>query len=178
MAVNAAATTTTSTGTVQGIGNIPVSVSYRFDDVGGSPLYLDFTGRVRLPTGDTGKGLAVKATDYGLSGEAGWRIGDSGIYVTAGRRFLGQVAGMTRIDGWQAGFGGWHSISDGVEVGAFVDWRDSTDGASPDPASTGAYVVFKASKSWNIELNGFRGLSKGSADFGAGLRASWRSGAH
>jgi hypothetical protein len=161
---------------VQGIGNIPLSLSYRFDDVGGTPLYLDVTGRVRLPTGDTKKGLAIDATDYALVTEAGWRFGNSGVYVSGGRRFLGQAAGFTRVDGWQAGAGGWHTLASGLELGAYADWRDSTDGTSPDPASAGAYASFKAGRAWRVEINGFRGLSHGAADFGAGLRATWRSG--
>jgi hypothetical protein len=48
---------------VSGIGDASVALTYSLDAIGDSPVYVDFTGRVRLPTGNEDEGLGVGATD-------------------------------------------------------------------------------------------------------------------
>jgi hypothetical protein len=161
---------------VSGIGDASIALTYSLDAIGDSPAYVDFTGRARLPTGDEDKGLGVGATDYVASTELGWDGDPGGVFVSAGRRFLGDVDDFERVDGWQASAGGWVNISDSAVIGAYYDWRNSSVRDGEDPSSVEAYVSWRLNEAWKIELNGGVGLSDTSADYTAGLTVIWRSG--
>jgi hypothetical protein len=158
-----------------GIGDASIALTYSLDALGDSPAYVDFTGRARLPTGDEDKGLGVGATDYVALTELGWDGEPGGVFVSAGRRFLGDVDDFDRVDGWQASAGGWVNVSDSAVIGAYYDWRSASVRDGEDPSSVEAYVSWRLNDAWKIELNGGVGLSDASADYTAGLTLIWRS---
>jgi len=161
---------------VSGIGDASIALTYTLDAIGDSPAYVDFTGRVRLPTGDEDKGLGVGATDYVALTELGWDGEPGGVFVSAGRRFLGDVDTVNRVDGWQASAGGWVNLSASAVIGAYYDWRNASVRGGEDPSSVEAYVSWRLNEAWKLELNGGVGLSDASADYTAGLTVIWRSG--
>jgi len=158
-----------------GIGDASIALTYSLDSIGDSPAYVDFTGRVRLPTGSEEDGLGVGATDYVALSEIGWDGEAGGAFVSAGRRFLGAVDDIERVDGWQASVGGWINVSDSAVVGAYYDWRNSSVRDGEDPSSVEAYVSWRLNDAWKVEVNGGVGLSDASADYTAGLTLIWRS---
>lgn len=158
-----------------GFGDTSLSATYSFDRLGGSSTYLDLTGRVRLPTGDEGKGLGIDATDYGLSAEFGIDKDAGGAYLMAGRRFLGDADAFAREDGWQAGVGAWRNLGERSSIGIGYDWRESSTGTGQDPAEIYAYLSVKMSDAWKINLNGSGGLNDASADYSVGVNLTWRA---
>ena len=158
-----------------GIGDASIALTYSLDSIGDSPAYVDFTGRVRLPTGSEEDGLGVGATDYVALSEIGWDGDAGGAFVSAGRRFLGAVDDVERVDGWQASVGGWINVSDSAVVGAYYDWRNSSVRDGEDPSSVEAYVSWRLNDAWKVEVNGGIGLSDASADYTGGLTLIWRS---
>lgn len=158
-----------------GFGDTSLSATYSFDRLGGGSTYLDLTGRVRLPTGDEGKGLGIDATDYGLSAEFGIDKDAGGAYVMAGRRFLGDADAFAREDGWQAGVGAWRNLGERSSIGVGYDWRESSTGTGQDPAEIYAYLSVKMSEAWKINLNGSGGLNDASADYSVGVNLTWRA---
>lgn len=158
-----------------GVGDLSLSASYSFDGLLGKDTYVDLTGRVRLPTGDEDKGLSLGVTDYAAIGEVGYDGAGHGVYLSGGRRFLSNAKSFKRVDGWQAGLGGWAKPSDNTTVGAYVDWRESSSGAGDDPAEVGAYWTYKVSKAWKVGLNASAGLTDASPDYGVGVTLSWRA---
>ena len=158
-----------------GIGDASIALTYSLDSIGDSPAYVDFTGRVRLPTGSEADGLGIGATDYVALSEIGWDGEAGGAFVSAGRRFLGAVDDIERVDGWQASVGGWINVSDSAVVGAYYDWRNSSVRDGEDPSSVEAYVSWRLNDAWKVEVNGGVGLSDASADYTAGLTLIWRS---
>lgn len=163
---------------VSGIGDASVALTYSVDAIGNSPAYVDFTGRVRLPTGSEKDGLGVGATDYFALTEVGWDGAGGGVFASAGRRLLSEVGAFERIDGWQASAGAWLNVSDSTAIGAYYDWRDSSVRDGADPSSIEAYVSWRLNDTWKIEVNGGVGLSDASADYTAGLTFIWRSARH
>jgi hypothetical protein len=158
-----------------GIGDTSLSATYSFEEIGGSSIYIDVSGRVRLPTGSEDKGLGIGATDYGLSTEIGVDKNGGGGYLSVGRRFLGSVTGLQREDGWQAGVGGWFNATERTSLGAGYDWRESSTTTGTDPAEVYAYVSVKMSDAWRINVNASAGLNDASADYGAGVTLTWRA---
>lgn len=169
--------TVTNDRSESGIGDASIALTYSLDAIGDSPAYVDFTGRVRLPTGSEEDGLGVGATDYVALSEIGWDGDAGGAFVSAGRRFLGDVDDFERVDGWQASIGGWINFSDSAVAGVYYDWRDSSVRDGVGPSSVEAYVSWRLNDAWKIEVNGGVGLSDTSADYTAGLTVIWRTNA-
>lgn len=160
-----------------GLGDATLAATYSFDSLGGSNAYLDLTGRVRLPTGSESEGLSVGATDYHALAELGYDGDAGGVYASGGRRFLGAIDQYERVDGWQAGVGGWFNVGDSVVIGAHYDWRNASVRNGTDPSSLEGYVTWRLSDAWKVEVNGGVGLSDASADYSMGVMLIWRSAA-
>lgn len=163
---------------VSGLGDASIALTYSLDAIGDSPAYVDFTGRVRLPTGSEEDGLGVGTTDYIALSEIGWDGDGGGVFASAGRRFLGDADTFERVDGWQASVGAWLNITASAVIGAYYDWRNSSVRDGEDPSSVEAYVAWRLNDTWKIEVNGGVGLSDASADYTAGLTFIWRSARH
>jgi hypothetical protein len=161
--------------TTTGLADLSLSGTYTFDNLFGQKrTYLDVIGRVRLPTGDEGKGLSLGVTDYGVAGELGYIGKDTGAYVLGGRRFLQDAKGLDRVDGWQAEVGGWFRASDRTVVGGSVDWRDASTRTGKDVSEASAYVSYKLTDAVRIGATASAGLTDGAADYGVGLNLSWK----
>lgn len=170
-----ATSTVTRMNRESGMGDASLSATYSFNEIAGTPIYSDVTGRVRLPTGDDDKGLGAGATDYGASAEVGAELGKGGVYVLGGRRFLGSVNGVQREDGWQAGAGFWIDATDKTSFGAGYDWRESATALGDDPSEVSAYMTYQVTEKWRVGLNASAGLNDASPDFGVGLSLVWRA---
>ena len=175
-------TTTTTTTTVfpanrdvHGFGDATVSASWSFVDLWKTRLYLDVTGRVRLPTGDTARGLGTGTTDYAALAELGWDGRRGGVYVSGGRRLLESTDAVERLDGWQASAGYWRNIGKRSVFGMQANWRSATLEGGVDPRSVDAFLTRTLSTGWKLEVSGSAGLSSSSPDYVAGLRFIWRS---
>ncbi len=164
------------TDTESGLGDTTIDVTYKFDEVLGEDTYFETTGRVRLPTGDEDKGLGNGATDYGVIGELGYGGDSNGVYVSAGRRFLGDNdSGTEREDGWQAGVGGWIRAGERSRIGVSYTWREATRDGRDDPSEAGAYFSHALSDQLRVSVSAAAGLSDASPDYRAGVRLTWRS---
>jgi hypothetical protein len=160
---------------VRGFGDTSFALAYSFVDIAASRLYVDVTGRVRLPTGKESVGLGNGTTDYAALTEVGWDGRKGGVYVGGGRRFLGDRATVARVDGWQGNAGFWRRLGPLSSVGMQGNWRDASVVGSPDPKSVDFYLNRKLSNSWRMEVSGGAGLSDANADYVVGLTFSWRT---
>jgi hypothetical protein len=160
--------------TVSGIGDSSLSATYSFDDIKGSPLYVDLGARVRLPTGNERDGTGVGATDYGLQSEVGLDEDRWGVSLNGGRRFLGQVRGLDRVDGWLAGADAWLNLGPHALVGAYYDWREASEPGFSNPRDAGIYMSYRLNRRWKIRLEASRALDLSQANYTVGLRVYWR----
>jgi hypothetical protein len=161
--------------TVSGMGDTSLSATYSFNSIADSPAYLDLIGRVRLPTGDETKGTGTGATDYIVQTELGLDMDSGGAYVSGGRRMLGDVAGLQRVDGWQAGAGIWANVGRRTVTGLYYDWRDASTPTGEDPRELGVYVIVRMTRSWKVELDAGGMMSDTGPDYTAGLTVFWRA---
>ena len=159
---------------VSGIGDASLAATWSLDSPGGSPVYLDVTGRVRFPSGSERDGLGVGATDYFALTEIGYAARRGGVFVSGGRRFLGDTATLRRVDGWQTGAGVWVAAGPHVSIGVNYDWRDASLAGGTAPRFIESYLAWRLNDVWKIEINGGVGLSNASADVAAGISVSWR----
>jgi hypothetical protein len=160
---------------VHGFGDTTVSATWAFVDLWTTRLYLDVTGRVRLPTGDAAQGLGTGTTDYAALAELGWEGRSGGVFLSGGRRLLESTATAARRDGWQASAGYWRNIGKRSVFGMQANWRTATLAGGVDPRSIDAFLTRTLSTGWKLEVSASGGLSSSSPDYVAGLRFIWRS---
>jgi hypothetical protein len=161
--------------TVSGIGDIPVAATYSFNHIGGSQVYADLGARVRFPTGDRASGIGVGATDYAFQTAVGIDLDAGGAYVSAGRRILGRVPGLERVDGWQAGAGASVDLGTHAVIGAYYDWRDASEKGFPEPREVGTYLSVRMSRAWKIRFDASTELAQGGRNYTVGMMVFWRT---
>jgi hypothetical protein len=157
-----------------GIGDASISGTYSLDQLGSTGTSFDLTARVRLPTGDEDRGLGVGTTDYAIIGELGWGNDTLAAYLSAGRRFLGNVGGLERQDGWQFGLGTSLAATDTLIVGAFYDRRDASLRGGEDLSEAGVFISKEVGPAFELELSGSSGLTSGNSDYEVGVTLIWR----
>lgn len=157
---------------VSGIGDVSLSSTYTFSWKP-EKLYLDLTGRVRLPTGDEDRGLGSGEVDYALIATLDKSFDGFGVNVKGGRRFLGDTAGRNRQDGWLAGIGFSADLDKETEIGTSLDWREAAFDTSSDPADVDVYIRHNLTKDLRVNVYALAGLSDGSPNFGTGFSLTW-----
>jgi hypothetical protein len=160
--------------TVSGIGDSALSATYSFDDIAGSPLYVDLGARIRLPTGNAHEGTGIGATDYGLQSEVGMDLERWGIALNGGRRYLGKVGGLERVDGWQAGSDAWLNLGPHALMGVYYDWRDASERDLSNPRDVGVYLSYRLNRRWKVRLDTSRALDLPTANYTIALTIYWR----
>lgn len=158
-----------------GFGDSVVSAKYAFDRIGGGPAYVDLQGAVRIPTGDTGAGLGVGATDYIADAEVGGDWGARGVYLDVARRFSGQ-AHLARVAGWSYAAGGWTALGDKTQIGLWYATRDPSVVGGDRPRKIGAYVARSLRAGWRAEVSLRDGLGSAASGVGAAFTLSYHPG--
>jgi hypothetical protein len=162
----------------QGFGDASLGLGYSFSALFASPLYLDLTARVRLPTGREAIGLGNGSTDVAVLTELGWDGAGGGIYLGGGRRMQGSgssAATSVRVDTWQASAGFWRRLGPLSLVGVQGNWREAATPGAADPKSVEFYLARKLSTGWKLEFSAGAGLGDANADYVAGLNFIWRT---
>ena len=163
-----------SSRSVSGIGDSSLALTYSFDAIAESPVYVDLTGRIKFATGRESVGLGSGTTDYFSTSELGWDAGTGGVYVNGGRRFLGSST-VPRVDGWQWGAGAWWAATPAVELGVNYSGRDASVAGGKKAGAAEASVKLKVARDWQMVAYGGAGLSKASADYTGGLTLIWHA---
>jgi hypothetical protein len=160
---------------VQGFGDATLSAAWSFRDVGGTRLYVDVTGRVRLPTGNKARGLGRGTTDYATLVEMGWDGKRGGVFVLGGRQYLESTTTVARRDTWQGSAGGWVNVGRASLVGAQGNWREASTAAGVGSKSMDVFLNLGLVARWRLDVTGSAGLSKAAPDYAIGLGFTWRS---
>ena len=154
-----------------GIGDLSLSGTYTLEPVAG--LYLDLTGRAKLPTAKDG--LGTGSTD--LAAEAALTRQVGAVFVTgrAGRIFYGEADEVVLSDAFTAGIGTF-AVLGSVTAGLEFDWREAAVEGAGDRSEVTASATYKVSDGLRLQGYGYAGLSEGSPDLGLGAQALWRFG--
>lgn len=156
-----------TTNTESGLGDILVAATYHARPVPGE-LNVDFTGRVKLPTADEGKGLGSGLTDFYLQADLYQSFGKLTPFLSAGYRFMGSNTAYPLKDGLYATLGTSYRLTDTVIVGAAYDWREKIIAGAPDGSDAIAFVAVNPDPKWSLLGYMLVGFNDASPDFGIG----------
>ena len=158
-----------------GPGDILLGLTYSLDRLWRKGLFIDFTGKVKLPTASASKGLGTGKTDFTAQLDVAQTWGRFTPFVTLAYRFIGNPRAYPLHNAWNASLGLQYTISHVVGTGFSFDYRQSASPTGTDPRELFGYVALAVTPRWSLELYGIAGLSDGSPDAGGGLQITFRS---
>ena len=149
-----------------GLGDLSLSATYAIPEerIG---LGVEFTGRVKLPTASTSKGLGTGKTDVSALVDVSKTFGSVTPFVDVGYKWSGDPSYIDLKNTWFGSAGVSVAAGKSVIIASY-DYQ----GAS-SPLAFDSHEVFGAfstpvSDRLNFTLYGSAGLSRGAPDFGVG----------
>jgi hypothetical protein len=157
--------------TESGLGDISAAVTYNAVD--SADWILDFTGKIKFPTGSESKGLSNGETDYALQANVEKSFGAPYVGVGLGYRWLGEPSGVNLDNVTYGSLEGGYKLTKDTTMGVSYDWATAAADGASRPQEVSVYVSHYINN--NYRLNGvlYTGLSNASPDLGGGLTLSY-----
>jgi hypothetical protein len=153
-----------------GLGDVILQGTYNLFPADPHGLFLDLTGKVKLPTADESKGLGTGQADYTVQMDALFSRGPFTPFGTIGYRFRGSTPTLPLKNGVVASAGFSGRVSSMLSAGVSYDYRQATTATSSDVSEISPFVNIKPTKSWSLNIYGTRGFSNASPDAGGGVQ--------
>lgn len=149
-----------------------MSLSYSLDL--GQNVYLDVTGKVKIPIASRAKRLGTGRVDFTASADLIKDIGPASFYVTGRRKFAGRPAGSSIRSVWGAGGGASVRASRALTLGADYDWQQSSFAGGQGSSEVTGWAYIRLTRTVGLTLYGGAGLNQASADLLGGATVSVR----
>ncbi|VAV91869.1 hypothetical protein MNBD_ALPHA06-1245 [hydrothermal vent metagenome] len=160
--------------TEDGLGDVVASLTYTVISPDNT-MFLDFTGKVKLPTASSDKNLGTGETDFTALADLTKTAGPVTLFATAGYRFMGSSPALPLRDGFLGSIGLSTKLSPTTSIGLIYDYREAASRRSDNPSEITGFIGWKLTERVRLQTYGVIGLSNGSPDTGIGLQISFRS---
>jgi hypothetical protein len=154
----------------QGFDNISLSARVAAFDLWRQNLFIDFTGKVLVPTASRTKGLGTGAFDSALSIDATKLTGRTTWFATVGYKFRG--GDSSRRNSWSAGYGFSRALGHGVSTGLSYDLRQTGIRGGPFTHELTAFLSLGLARSSSVTVYGLIGRPTDHTGAGVGVRFS------
>lgn len=163
----------TVSGVREGLGDLSLAGTYTVPEDLTNGFTVDLTGRVKFPTSKKSEHLGTGKTDYSVSADVSYPIGNWAPFVTVGYRMPGDPAGVNLKNSVSTSVG----TSLAVQKTVFIASYDYTEASSP--LAKDSHELFGAASApltdrINWTFYGIAGLSDGSPDYEAGLLLTFK----
>jgi hypothetical protein len=159
---------------VNGPGDLNLSLMYSLEQLWDRGVYIDVTGRFKVPTASFAKGLGTGKIDVAGQLDLAISAGDFLPFAAVGYKVTGSPVGLPLRDVVSASAGVQYAWSERVATGLAYDFRQSALRSSANPQEGSAYLSVRLTERFSINLYGVVGLSRNSPDAGGGLVFTWR----
>lgn len=174
-------TTTTGAGVVNtrtrttesGLGDIVAAATYAVLDDEASGVYVDVTGRIKLPTASESKGLGSGKTDYALQGYVEKSFGAPFVSLSLGYKWLGEPAGVSYKNVTFGSLGAGYKFSKMTTLDLSYDWATSAVSGAERPQEISANLTHRINDQYKLSGIIYTGLSDANADVGGGVTLSY-----
>ncbi len=153
-----------------GLGDIVLQGTYNLYPDSAQGLFVELSGKVKLPTADEEKGLGTGGTDYTVQADAFFAQGPLTPFAMLGYRFRGDSDLFQLDDGLVASAGVSARASSALSLGVLYDYREAATVTSDDASDIVPFLNVKASEGWSVNLYGTVGLTDASPDAGGGVQ--------
>lgn len=163
-----------TSGHASGLGDIGLSVMYSLESLYNYGLYIDLTARAKAPTASFTKGLGTGAWDGAFQVDVAKAWGDFMPFATLGYRITGQPKGFALRDVIYGTVGLQYSWHERLATGVFYDVRQAAVKSAATPQEGTAYINYRFSDDWSVNVYAVAGFSANSPSAGGGLAFSYR----
>ena len=155
-----------------GLGDITASMTYTAV-MQNNTMFVDFTGKVKLPTASSTKNLGTGKADFTTQIDITKTTGGLNLFSTVGYRFMGNSDVLLLRNGFLTSFGASVDVSNRASVGLIYDYRQSASISASNPSELTGFVSWKLTEKLRLQTYGIVGLSSGSPNAGVGLQISF-----
>jgi hypothetical protein len=163
-----------TSGHASGLGDIGLSVMYSLESLYNDQLYVDVTAKVKAPTASFAKGLGTGAWDGAFQVDVAKAFGKFMPFGTLGYRINGQPKGFALRDVIYGTAGVQYGWSDRLATGVFYDVRRAAIKSADAPQEGTAYINYRFSDDWSVNVYGVAGFSSNSPAGGGGVVFSYK----
>ena len=163
-----------TSGHASGPGDIHLYATYSLESLYNEGWFIDLTARVKAPTASFAKGLGTGAWDYGGQVEVAKTLGNFMPFFELGYRFTGSPTGYTLNNVVYGQVGLQYNWTEKLATGGFYDVRQAALATAHTPQEATAYVNYKLSDRWTVNVYGVAGFSTNSPNAGGGLGITYR----
>jgi hypothetical protein len=161
--------------TESGLGDVLVSATM-FDVLASSSgdLVMDLTGKVKLGTADEDQGLGTGEPDYSVQADVFRFLPRVTLMGTAGYSLRGDPEGYDLEDTFYASIGTSYAVAEGVRIGAFYDFRETSVPDSDNLQEISAWASTRMGAHGRAQFYMLAGFGDSSPDWGGGVSFSGR----
>jgi hypothetical protein len=159
----------------RGIGDIVASVSYQFEPLGNSGVFVDLLVEAKIPTADEDKGLGTGEFDYAAQLDFYGAIGNTTLIASLGYQHRGRsdiYIGLENGLFVQLGFQ--HPVTELLSAGILYDYSEPASKFSEEIHELVPYINWELTPQWSLLTYGAWGFTQDSPDFAAGVQLSFR----
>lgn len=157
-----------------GFGDVYLSATYSYENPYNNDLYIDFTGKIKIPTANEYKGLGTGKVDYTAQVDASYLFGSFMPFATLGYRFIGKNTLYDLQNSFFASIGMAYYITYDTSIGVSYDYRESATPGFNSPKEIFAYTDIQLNDNWGINVYGVVGLNNVTTDYGGGTRIRYK----
>jgi hypothetical protein len=150
----------------KGIGDLSIGAAYSVPEES-LGFGLEFSGRVKLPTGSQSKGLSTGKIDVSTSVEVSKTLGIITPYAAVGYKWAGDPSYIDLRNTWFGDVGASVALGKSVMLVEY-DYREATSPLSKDSQELFGAFSTPVSKRLDLTVYGSAGLSDGAPDYGLG----------
>lgn len=154
-----------------GLGDSVLAASYAA--IAGRTSGIDLTGRIKLATGDTAKGLGSGSNDLGAQVDLWQALERNTLFGGVGYTMFGDSPFVNFQNVWNATLGVSHRLDERDSAGVAFDARQA---GTPAPAPLRELTGFwtrRLERAWKMQAYVLKGFASGSPNIGAGISAAY-----
>jgi len=161
------AATNTST-TRSGLGDVIAAATYNAYSGGSSGLLVNLTGKVKLGTASSAKGLGTGKNDYSLQSEVYQVQGNLTSFGTVGYKIHGAPIGYTLNDVFYGSLGGSYKFDQETNGGAMLSLGQKTTARGSSHITAIFFASHKLDKNLKVQGYVLKGFTNSVPDWGVG----------
>jgi hypothetical protein len=154
--------------TQSGLGDVIAAVSRKVYDGGASGFMVNLTGKIKLGTADSTKGLGTGQNDYALQTDLSQSTGNLTTFGSIGYKVYGSPAAYTLNNVFYGSLGVDYKFNHETNGGALLTMRQKALATGFAHREALLFLNHKFDKSWKAQGYILKGFTNGSPSLGAG----------
>lgn len=157
-----------------GFGDVYLSAKYSIENPYSNDLYIDLTGRIKIPTANEYKGLGTGKVDYIVKADFAYLMGNFMPFATLGYRFIGKTHLYDLQNSFFASVGASYYLTYDTSIGVSYEYRESATPGFNSPKEIFAYTDVQINDHWGVNFYGVVGLNNVTTDYGLGTQLRYK----